>query len=89
VRGMVSTDAVSWQPAPVPAAPWRAIAWAPGLGRFAALADGGEGARGALSAEMRPAGAGPRGTTGVVVFDAGRPETDFSVGVSINCGGVI
>lgn len=25
---------------------------------------------------------------GVVVFDGGRPDTDFSVGVNINCGGV-
>jgi hypothetical protein len=25
---------------------------------------------------------------GVVVFDGGRPDTNFSVGVNINCGGV-
>lgn len=25
---------------------------------------------------------------GVVVFDGGRPDTDFSVGANINCGGV-
>lgn len=25
---------------------------------------------------------------GVVVFDGGRPDTDFTVGANINCGGV-
>jgi len=34
--------------------------------------------------------AGPTGPTiaGVVVYDGGEPDTDFSVGLNINCGGV-
>jgi len=38
-----------------------------------------------------PSGAaGPTGPTiaGVVVYDGGEPDTDFSVGLNINCGGV-
>lgn len=29
------------------------------------------------------------GQDGVVVYDAGRPDTNFGVGLSMNCGGVI
>ena len=31
---------------------------------------------------------GPQGPVGAVVYDGGRPDTDFSVGLNINCGGV-
>ena len=31
---------------------------------------------------------GTTGATGAVVYDAGTPTTDFSVGININCGGV-
>jgi hypothetical protein len=31
---------------------------------------------------------GSQGITGAVVYDAGTPYTDFSVGININCGGV-
>lgn len=31
---------------------------------------------------------GPQGPIGVVVYDGGRANTDFSVGININCGGV-
>lgn len=32
---------------------------------------------------------GPTGPAGTVVYDGGSPSTDFSVGVNINCGGVV
>lgn len=32
---------------------------------------------------------GPTGPAGTVVYDGGTPSTDFTVGVNINCGGVI
>jgi hypothetical protein len=31
---------------------------------------------------------GPTGPAGAVVYDGGRPNTDFSVGINMNCGGV-
>lgn len=32
---------------------------------------------------------GPVGPAGAVVYDGGTPSTDFSVGININCGGVV
>lgn len=31
---------------------------------------------------------GTKGDLGTVVYDGGRPDTDFTVGLNMNCGGV-
>jgi hypothetical protein len=50
--------------------------------------DDGDSQQWVISTAPRPGPTGPQGPIGVVVYDGGRPDTDFSVGVNINCGGV-
>lgn len=50
---------------------------------------GGTGYAGSIGAEGPIGPLGPQGPAGAVVYDGGTPSTDFSVGVNINCGGVI
>lgn len=85
---MVSTDGYDWQAlAGAPTMAGMTLAWAAELGRLAVLADAGT-PQLALSAPVSGAEPGARGPAGTVVYDAGTPDTDFAVGVSLNCGGV-
>jgi hypothetical protein len=50
--------------------------------------DGFTGSQGIIGFTGSQGFTGSRGINSAVIYDAGTPYTDFSIGVNINCGGV-